>query len=78
MPSRSGVPVLIMRSISRELLFNGPGKEHDRSFFLLPVCPGALRDLIETAVWRRRVLQFNKDGSSVEMIGAEHSPGMRP
>src|SRR3990172_9407918 len=58
--------------------FNGPGPEHDR--FILSPAQYALvlyATLIEPGrMAEEGVLQFNKDGSSVEMIGAEHSPGM--
>jgi transketolase len=58
--------------------FNGPGREHDR-FFLSPAQYALVlyATLIETGrMAEEGLLQFNKDGSSVEMIGAEHSPGM--
>ena len=58
--------------------FNGPGPDHDR-FFLSPAQYALVlyATLIETGrMAAEGLLQFNKDGSSVEMIGAEHSPGM--
>ena len=59
--------------------FNGPrGKDLDR-FFLSPAQYALVlyATLIETGrMAEEGLLQFNKDGSSVEMIGAEHSPGM--
>lgn len=58
--------------------FNGPGPGHDR-FFLSPAQYALVlyATLIETGrMAEEGLLQFNKDGSSVEMIGAEHSPGM--
>jgi transketolase len=58
--------------------FNGPGPGHDR-FFLSPAQYALVlyAALIETGrMAEEGLLQFNKDGSSVEMIGAEHSPGM--
>jgi len=58
--------------------FNVPGPEHDR-FFLSPAqyALALYATLIETGrMAEEGLLQFNKDGSSVEMIGAEHSPGM--
>ena len=58
--------------------FNGPGKDRDR-FFLSPAQYALVlyAALIETGrMAEEGLLQFNKDGSSVEMIGAEHSPGM--
>jgi len=59
-------------------LFNGPGEQFDR-FFLSPAQYALVlyATLIETGRMAEEGLsQFNKDGSSVEMIGAEHSPGM--
>jgi transketolase len=59
--------------------FNGPqGPDLDR-FFLSPAQYALVlyATLIETGRMAEDGLaQFNKDGSSVEMIGAEHSPGM--
>ncbi len=58
--------------------FNGPGPDRDR-FFLSPAQYALVlyAVLIETGrMAEEGLLQFNKDGSSVEMIGAEHSPGM--
>ncbi len=58
--------------------FNGPGPDHDR-FFLSPAQYALVlyAALIETGrMAEEGLLQFNRDGSSVEMIGAEHSPGM--
>jgi len=58
--------------------FNGPGENHDR-FFLSPAQYALVlyTVLIETGRMAEEGLdQFNKDGSVVEMIGAEHSPGM--
>jgi transketolase len=58
--------------------FNGPDKDKDR-FFLSPAQYALVlyATLIETGrMAEEGLLQFNKDGSSVEMIGAEHSPGM--
>ncbi len=58
--------------------FNGSGGNFDR-FFLSPAQYALVlyATLIETGRMAEEGLsQFNKDGSSVEMIGAEHSPGM--
>jgi transketolase len=59
--------------------FNGPkGPDLDR-FFLSPAQYALVlyATLIETGRMAEEGLgQFNRDGSSVEMIGAEHSPGM--
>ncbi len=60
-------------------LFNGgfvPGKDR---FFMSPshYALVAYAALIEVGRMKEEgLLEFNKDGSSVEMIGAEHSPGM--
>ena len=58
--------------------FNGPGPDRDR--FVLSPAQYALvlyAALIETGRMAEEGLdQFNRDGSVVEMIGAEHSPGM--
>ena len=58
--------------------YNGPGNDQDR-FFLSPAqyALALYATLIETGRMAEEGLdQFNKDGSVVEMIGAEHSPGM--
>jgi transketolase len=58
--------------------YNGPGTaEYDR-FFLSPAHYALVlySTLIETGRMAPEALtQFNRDGSRVEMIGAEHSPG---
>lgn len=59
--------------------FNGQRLPNGDRFFLSPahyaLCLYAA--LIETGrMSEDALLQFNEDGSSVEMIGAEHSPGM--
>jgi transketolase len=58
--------------------FNGPGPDKDR-LFLSPAQYALVlyAVLIETGRMAEEGLaQFNQDGSVVEMIGAEHSPGM--
>lgn len=58
--------------------FNGSGPDKDR-FFLSPAQYALVlyAVLIETGRMAEEGLaQFNRDGSVVEMIGAEHSPGM--
>jgi transketolase len=58
--------------------FNGPTEQGDR-FFLSPAQYALVlyATLIETGrMAEEGLLQFNQDGSVVEMIGAEHSPGM--
>jgi transketolase len=59
--------------------FNGPHAPHLDRLFLSPAQYALVlyATLIETGRMAEEGLaQFNKDGSSVEMIGAEHSPGM--
>ncbi|MDA8100783.1 MAG: hypothetical protein M0042_14295 [Nitrospiraceae bacterium] len=59
--------------------FNGSTKPEFDRFFLSPAQYALVlyATLIETGRMAEEALgQFNKDGSSVEMIGAEHSPGM--
>jgi transketolase len=58
--------------------FNGPDEQRDR-FFLSPAQYALVlyATLIEAGrMAEEGLLQFNRDGSVVEMIGAEHSPGM--
>ncbi len=58
--------------------YNGPGKADDDRFFLSPAHYALVlyATLVETGRMAPEGLaQFNKDGSTVEMIGAEHSPG---
>ncbi|MBN1699037.1 MAG: transketolase [Spirochaetales bacterium] len=74
-----GVPGPNNRDYTTGALYNGPrDAEHDR--FILSPAHYALAlyaALIETGRMHEAGLRdFNKDGSSVEMIGAEHSPGM--
>ena len=60
-------------------MFNGPKAPHLDRFFLSPSQYSLVlyAALIETGRMHEKGLeQFNKDGSTVEMIGAEHSPGM--
>ena len=74
-----GVPGPTNQKYFTGAAFNGPkSKEYDR-FFLSPsqyslVLYAALIEVGRMAP--EGLMQFNKDGSSVEMIGAEHSPGM--
>ena len=59
--------------------YNGPFAPHYDRFFIAPAHYAlvAYVTLIETGRMAPEGLEmFNKDGSSVEMIGAEHSPGM--
>jgi len=73
-----GVPGSDNRHYFTGAAFNGPGEHRDR-FFLSPAQYALVlyATLIETGrMAEEGLLQFNQDGSSVEMIGAEHSPGM--
>mgnify|MGYP002266474387 CR=1 FL=1 len=59
--------------------YNGPAAPHLDRLFIAPAHYAlvAYATLIETGRMAPEGLEmFNKDGSSVEMIGAEHSPGM--
>lgn len=59
--------------------YNGPAEPQYDRLFIAPAHYAlvAYATLIETGRMAEEGLQmFNKDGSSVEMIGAEHSPGM--
>jgi transketolase len=73
-----GVPAPDNLNYFTGAVYNGPGTDSDR-FFLSPAQYALVlyATLIETGrMAEEGLLQFNKDGSSVEMIGAEHSPGM--
>jgi transketolase len=73
-----GVPGPANPHYTTGAVYNGPGPDHDR-FFLSPAQYALVlyAILIETGrMAEEGLLQFNKDGSTVEMIGAEHSPGM--
>lgn len=59
--------------------YNGPAEPQYDRLFIAPAHYAlvAYATLIETGRMAAEGLEmFNKDGSSVEMIGAEHSPGM--
>ncbi len=75
----AGVPSPSNRDYCIGSEFNGPHTPtHDR-FILSPTHYSLVlyAALIEAGrMDERGLLEFNKDGSSVEMIGAEHSPGM--
>lgn len=77
-PLFPGVPGTPGVSCTNGAGYNGPcGPEYDR-FFLSPAHYALVlyAALIGTGRMSDEALdQFNKDGSSVEMIGAEHSPG---
>lgn len=74
-----GVPGPNNPNYTSGAIYNGPrGPEYDR-FFLSPSQYALVvyAALIETGRMAANGLDhFNKDGSVVEMIGAEHSPGM--
>jgi transketolase len=74
----AGVPGPDNPDYATGAVYNGPGPDRDR-FFLSPAQYALVlyAALIETGRMDEEGLQqFNKDGSIVEMIGAEHSPGM--
>jgi len=74
-----GVPSAANKDYSPGYYFNGPHTPKSDRFILSPTHYSLVlyAVLIETGRMDKSGLdQFNKDGSSVEMIGAEHSPGM--
>jgi len=76
-PPFAGVPRAGARALTGGGYHGAPGPELDR-FFLSPahyalVLYAALIEVGRMAP--EGLAQFNKDGSTVEMIGAEHSPG---
>jgi transketolase len=74
-----GVPSAANKDYSPGYYFNGPHTRISDRFILSPTHYSLVlyAALIETGRMDKSGLdQFNKDGSSVEMIGAEHSPGM--
>ncbi len=77
-PPFPGVPSASNKNYFRGGLYNGPAApEYDR-FYLSPAHYALVlyTTLIEVGRMAPEALdQFNKDGSTVEMIGAEHSPG---
>lgn len=78
-PPFSGVPGSDNPDYSTGAIFNGPRAPHLDRFFLSPSQYSLVlyATLIETGRMHPYGLeQFNRDGSTVEMIGAEHSPGM--
>ncbi len=75
----TGVPSRQNREYRTGSCFNGPHLPDKDRFYLSPahyaLCWYVA--LIEAGrMAEEGLLQFNRDGSSVEMIGAEHSPGM--
>ena len=79
MPKRfSGVPGPRHKAVTGAV-FNGGGDPDCDTFILSPAQYALVlyATLIETGRMDERAMkEYNKDGSSVEMIGAEHSPGM--
>ena len=74
-----GVPSNTNRVTLQGYLFNGPHAPHLDRFYLSPTHYSLVlyATLVETGrMAEDGLLEFNKDGGSVEMIGAEHSPGM--
>lgn len=74
-----GVPSLTNKNYKTGAGYNGPiGKDYDRLIFApAHYALVAYATLIEVGRMSAKGLSmFNKDGSSVEIIGAEHSPGM--
>lgn len=74
-----GVPALGNRSYFTGAAYNGTFESRLDRFFLSPAhyALALYAVLIETGRMAPEALEhFNRDGSSVEMIGAEHSPGM--
>jgi len=77
-PPFSGVPGAGNPEYTRGAGYNGPGTPEFDRFFLSPAHYALVLYcvLIETGrMAPEGLLQFNRDGSRVEMIGAEHSPG---
>ncbi|MGA1871128.1 MAG: transketolase [bacterium] len=74
-----GVPNANNPDYRRGDYFNGPKGPHFDRFFLSPTHYSLVlyATLVETGRMAEEGLsEFNKDGGIVEMIGAEHSPGM--
>ena len=77
-PSFPGVPHLNNQAYFTGYLYNGPKALHLDRFFISPVQYALVlyATLVETGRMDPAGLKmFNQDGSTVEMIGAEHSPG---
>jgi transketolase len=78
-PSFAGVPAADNPDYRTGAGYHGPAEPHLDRLFITPAHYAlvAYAALIEVARLAPEALaQFNRDGSSVEMIGAEHSPGM--
>lgn len=77
-PPFSGVPSATNTAYATGGAYNGPKAPHLDRFYLSPAHYALVlyAVLIEAGRMSEEGLtQFNKDGSTVEMIGAEHSPG---
>ncbi|MGJ8455480.1 transketolase [Pseudothermotoga sp. U03pept] len=77
-PAFCGVPSKNNKSYFSGYLYNGPKEPHLDRFFLSPVHYALVlyATLVETGRMDAEGLEmFNRDGSTVEMIGADHSPG---
>jgi transketolase len=78
-PPFPGVPTRDNPHYFTGALYNGPRAPHLDRFYMSPAHYGLVlyAALIEAGRMAPEGLaQFNQDGSTVEMIGAEHSPGM--
>jgi transketolase len=78
-PKFQGVPSNENKNYKNGSEFNGGHEKNFDRFYLSPAQYALVLYalLIETKRMDESALEdFNKDGSSVEMIGAEHSPGM--
>lgn len=77
-PAFTGVPSRNNREYFSGYGYNGPKEPHLDRFFLSPVHYALVlyATLVETGRMLAEGLEmFNKDGYTVEMIGADHSPG---
>ncbi len=73
-----GVPSLAHQGVSPGSAFHGPRAPHYDRFILSPSQYALVLYAALIEVGRMDpdgLLQFNRDGSTVEMIGAQHSPG---
>jgi len=78
-PPFPGVPGPGNKNYFTGAAYNGPRAPHLDRFFLSPAHYALVLYATLIEVGRMApdgLAQFNQDGSSVEMIGAEHSPGM--
>lgn len=75
----NGVPSARNKNAVVGEAFNGPKLPHLDRFYLSPAhyCMALYAALIEAGrLAPESMIEFNSDGSTVEMIGSEHSPGM--